>query len=309
MKRANCFTSFLAGVGTALALTACLTTALAASGKVSYNFANVSLDGTKKITAGQDITAANGQKIPGSILYTDAAGGKTNYLPIRTISELLGTEIGYDSASKTILLGKQPAKAASKPAVGADAAKSASKGVPLNAKLGDKALILSRGGTLLPDDDPGSYVGTEKSFLDKNGELRTEWLVGNEEALEASDKKLLKTLVNGDYPKNSKGESYGDIQLASYVGYWPDLEHLAAYPPEDRPEGYIRGSELHAEGKKLNGLSEKECPHEYTIPLYDSEGRVIGEYKAGCGGHSSSGVTMTPQEAQQAYLKSLGLMD
>jgi len=87
----------------------CLTTVLAASGKVSYNFANVSMDGTQKITAGQDITAANGQKIPGSILYTDAAGGKTNYLPIRTISELLGTEIGYDSASKTVLLGKQPA--------------------------------------------------------------------------------------------------------------------------------------------------------------------------------------------------------
>nr|WP_325216969.1 DUF4367 domain-containing protein [uncultured Oscillibacter sp.] len=51
--------------------------------------------------------AANAQKIPGSILYTDAAGGKTNYLPIRTISELLGVEIGYDSAAKTVLLGKQ----------------------------------------------------------------------------------------------------------------------------------------------------------------------------------------------------------
>ena len=100
--------SFSGGFLTALALTACLTTALAASGKVSYNFANVSLDGTQKITAGQDITAANGQKVPGSILYTDEAGGKTNYLPIRTISELLGTEIGYDSATKTVLLGKQP---------------------------------------------------------------------------------------------------------------------------------------------------------------------------------------------------------
>ena len=99
--------SFPGGFLAALTLSACLTTALAASGKVSYNFANVALDGTQKITAGQDITAANGQKVPGSILYTDEAGGKTNYLPIRTISELLGTEIGYDSASKTVLLGKQ----------------------------------------------------------------------------------------------------------------------------------------------------------------------------------------------------------
>ena len=63
---------------------------------------------TQKITAGQDITAANGQKVPGSILYIDEAGGKTNYLPIRAISELLGVEIGYDSATKTVLLGKPP---------------------------------------------------------------------------------------------------------------------------------------------------------------------------------------------------------
>ena len=91
----NRIVSFLAGAGAALALSACLTTALAAAGKVSYNFVNVSMDGTPKITAGQDITAANGQKVPGSILFTDAAGGKTNYLPIRTVSELLGVEIGY----------------------------------------------------------------------------------------------------------------------------------------------------------------------------------------------------------------------
>ena len=300
MKKTGHIASFLGGALTALALAACLTTALAASGKVSYNFANVTVEGTRKITAGQDIVAANGQKIPGTILYTDAAGGKTNYLPIRTISELLGVEVGYDSASKTIQLGKQPAAAPeTKPA----------SGVPMNAKLGDKALIVSRGGTLLPDSDPDSYAGNDKLFKDKNGEFRAEWTVGNKDALQASDKKLMKTLVDGDYPKNSKGESYGDTQLASYVGYWPDLEHLAAYPPEDRPEGYIRGSELHAEGKKLNGLSEEACPHTYTIPLYDSEGTVIGEYKAGCGVLASQGITMTPQEAQEAYLKSLGLAD
>ena len=73
--------SFAGGFFAALALSLCLTTALAAAGQVSYNFANVAMDGTQKITAGQDITAANGQKIPGSILYTDEAGGKTNYLP------------------------------------------------------------------------------------------------------------------------------------------------------------------------------------------------------------------------------------
>ena len=108
MKEHKRIGTFFGGFATALALSACLTTALAASGTVSYNFANVALDGTQKITAGQDITAANGQKVPGSILYTDEAGGKTNYLPIRAISELLEVEIGYDSVTKTVLLGKQP---------------------------------------------------------------------------------------------------------------------------------------------------------------------------------------------------------
>lgn len=108
MKEHKRISTFLGGFATSLALTACLTTAMAVSGTVTYNFANVALDGTQKITAGQDISAANGQKVPGSILYIDEAGGKTNYLPIRAISELLGVEIGYDSATKTVLLGKPP---------------------------------------------------------------------------------------------------------------------------------------------------------------------------------------------------------
>lgn len=98
---------FLFGMVTSLLIVSCANLAFAASGQVSYNFSNVSLNGEKKITAGEDITAANGQKVPGTILFTDAAGGKTNYLPIRAISELLGVEIGYDSATKTVLLGEQ----------------------------------------------------------------------------------------------------------------------------------------------------------------------------------------------------------
>ena len=99
--------SFLAGAAAALALTALTATALAASGQVQFNFAGVALNGETKIAAGSDITAPNGQRVPGSILYVDEAGGKTNYLPIRAISELLGVEIGYDSATKTVLLGEQ----------------------------------------------------------------------------------------------------------------------------------------------------------------------------------------------------------
>lgn len=112
--------SFLAGAATALTLTVLTATALATSGQVSFNFAGVALDGETKIAAGSDITAPNGQRVPGSILYVDEAGGKTNYLPVRAISELLGVEVGYDSATRTVLLGEQTVPAA--PAASADGA-------------------------------------------------------------------------------------------------------------------------------------------------------------------------------------------
>lgn len=273
--------SFASGFFAALALSLCLTTALAAAGQVSYNFANVSMDGTQKIAAGQDITAANGQKIPGSILYTDEAGGKTNYLPIRTISELLGVGIGYDSASKTVLLGKQPTK----PATEAQPARdenvidlSIPKEVPKNPRRGDVDLIKSRGGTILPDDDPNSYRGSEKVYRDKDGNIRFEYLVGNDGALPELDKKAKEIyLVNGDFPKNKKGETYGTMLLADYVGYAPDLEV--------EEEGYVRFAEKQAAGDALNGLSKEECPHEYTYPVYDKEGEFLREAKGTCGGH------------------------
>ena len=284
----NRIASFTGGFFAALALSLCLTTALAAAGKVSYNFANVSMDGTQKITAGQDITAANGQKIPGSILYTDAAGGKTNYLPIRTISELLGTEIGYDSASKTVLLGKQPA---AEPAPEENVIDLRTpKTVPENPRRGDVDLIKSRGGTILPDDDPNSYRGNEKMFKNKDGELWYEYLVGNDSALDDQNKKLAEQyLVNGDYPKNKKGESYGLWQLAYYVGYEPDLQKQL--------DGYIRAAERQAAADKLNGLSKEECPHEYTYFLYDQEGEVLREQTDPCQGHFEG---MTMEEVMRA---------
>lgn len=96
--------SFFAGVVMTLLLVTLTTTALATSGKVTFGFANVALNGDTKIVSGENITVANGQKVPGSILYVDEAGGKTNYLPIRAISELLGVDIDYDSATKTVML-------------------------------------------------------------------------------------------------------------------------------------------------------------------------------------------------------------
>lgn len=288
-------TSFAGGFFAALALSLCLTTALAAAGKVSYNFANVALDGGTVIVAGADITAANGQKIPGSILYTDETGGKTNYLPLRKISELLGVEVNYDSATKTIYLGKMPAPQPA-PAEGENVIDLRTpKEVPKNPRRGDVELIKSRGGTILPDDNVNSYRGNDKMFKDKNGELRWEYKVGNEGILTNLDKAAAEwSIVDGDFPKNKKGESYGSMLLAEYVGYAPDLTQMG--------DGYIRMDERQAEADKLNGLSEEECPHEYTYFLYNQEGEVIEKMKGSCGGHyDTSG--MTKEEVRQAIIE------
>lgn len=96
--------TFLAGFLSAVLMLGLCTTALAAAGKITYNFANIALRGERKIEAGTMVMAQNGQQVPSSILYIDEAGGKTNYLPIRAISDLLGVEIDYDSETKTVHL-------------------------------------------------------------------------------------------------------------------------------------------------------------------------------------------------------------
>ena len=188
-----------------------------------------------------------------------------------------------------MLLGKQPAKPAAAPEVRPAGDESVidlrtPKTAPENPRRGDTALIKSRGGTILPDDDPNSYRGNEKMFKDKDGELRYEYMVGNLGALDDLDKKVAERhLVNGDYPKNNKGENYGPKQLVNYVGYVPDLLYVAE--EGDHPAGYYRQTERSAATAKMDGRSEEECPHTIGIPLYDSEGKVIGSYNIGCAGH------------------------
>ena len=162
--------------------------------------------------------------------------------------------------------------------------------MPENPRRGDEALIKSRGGVILPDDDPQSYRGDAKMFRDRNGTLRFEYPVGNLSALNSQDKALAeKYLVNGDYPKNEKGESYGLGQLADYVGYEPDLAKMG--------DEYVRMAERQAEFDKLRGLSKEDCPHAYTYHLYDQEGEVIREQTDPCQGHYEG---MSMEEVMQA---------
>lgn len=189
--------------------------------------------------------------------------------------------------------------------------------------FGNPELIRSRGGTLYPDADISAYRmrddGIHKCFLDKDNQLQDEYLVGNRDAVDPREAWMLDTLTpDGDYPKNKKGESYGHVNLFSYVGYWPDLEHLAE--TWDRPEGYIysrddAGSPLNRydpnaaqkprtqTGSAAYKAWRAENPGSSLRPLYDSEGKIIGSYDFGPdAGPDTSG--MSVEEAKAALEES-----
>lgn len=163
---------------------------------------------------------------------------------------------------------------------------------------GDTALIVSRGGTLLPDDDRESYcqINEEyyKLYVDKNGVYRMEYRVGNRDALDEFMLPLSDALVDGVFPTNSLGESYGSSGLTAYVGYEPDLEAAIGTNGE---EGYICDKDRQS---VPHDLPAAECPHEFMIPLYDSEHNVIGEFSMSCGGHFSGGMTIEEAKAALA---------
>ena len=86
MKR---FGTFAAGMAVMLLICSLAGGASAAGGQVEFNRAGISLFGEDHVRAGESYTAPNGQQVPSVITYVDNAGGKTNYLSVRQISELL----------------------------------------------------------------------------------------------------------------------------------------------------------------------------------------------------------------------------
>lgn len=98
--------TFVAGMLTAAVIGALGVGALAASGAVTFNASNLQLNGQQISAKGENYTLANGQQVPASITYTDETGGGTTYLPVRRISELLGVETGWDSATGSVTVGE-----------------------------------------------------------------------------------------------------------------------------------------------------------------------------------------------------------
>ena len=76
---------------------------LAASGTISFDGADLSLFNEPAIAAGDTFTGENGQELPASLFYTDAAGGGTTYLPVRMIADLFDADIFWSNGK--VLLG------------------------------------------------------------------------------------------------------------------------------------------------------------------------------------------------------------
>ena len=147
---------------------------------------------------------------------------------------------------------------------------------PTRSLTTQERLILRRGGTLFPDENPDAWSNAHKLYIDRNGVPRIADRIGNADALPAVARRLLHELQDGDFPRNGKGEAYGRQMMEDYVGYAPDLRYVGT--------GYIDPAELDA--VPVN-LPADECPHRFRVPLYDSERRAIGEYAVSCDGHDA----------------------
>lgn len=95
-------TTFAAGMMTMAVLITVVIPASASGNQVAYNQVGIRTFGTQRIAAGEHYTAPNGQQVPSSITYTDATGGKTNYLSVRQIAELLDATIGWNAETNSV---------------------------------------------------------------------------------------------------------------------------------------------------------------------------------------------------------------
>lgn len=99
---------------------------------------------------------------------------------------------------------------------------------------------------------------------------------------------VARQLVNGDYPRNSKGETYGCRPWSQYTGYTPDL--IAVVATDTGARGYVE--RIHMNGYygypyPVNTWEDsmsymewlKTQPAERQVPVYDAEHEtVLGYY-------------------------------
>lgn len=80
----------------------------AAGEKFACNQVGIRVMRKQQVNAGEAYTAPNGQEIPSTITYTDAAGGTSNYISVRQLSELIDADISWDAKTNSVDIGVSP---------------------------------------------------------------------------------------------------------------------------------------------------------------------------------------------------------
>ena len=117
-------------------------------------------------------------------------------------------------------------------------------------------------------------------------------------------------LVDGGYPTNNQGETYGNAFGSSLVGHDPDL---IAAKGTNGESGYIAMEDQNITVGKtpeeimayMNWQEENQVTG-YLIPLYDQDHNVIGEFQVGEGGSGSKTFEEMKEAKAQGWPNSKG---
>lgn len=111
MKKNSSFkrlSTFAAGM-LAMAMLGTLAEPVSAAGeKFACNQVGIRIMREQQVKAGETWTAPNGQQVPSTITYTDAAGGRTNYIAVSRLSELLDADVSWDEETGSVDIGVSP---------------------------------------------------------------------------------------------------------------------------------------------------------------------------------------------------------
>ncbi len=115
--------------------------------------------------------------------------------------------------------------------------------------------------------------------------------VGPEGAEPEEARRQRAQLVDGGYPKNSRGETYGNAFGYRLTGYDPDLLSVVGTNGErgyiSTKESNITAADSPEEAAAYTNWVEENHVTGYTIPLYDKDHNVIGEFQVGESGPGS----------------------
>ncbi|MCI8802265.1 MAG: peptidoglycan DD-metalloendopeptidase family protein [Oscillibacter sp.] len=111
-------------------------------------------------------------------------------------------------------------------------------------------------------------------------------------------------LVDGGYPRNSRGETYGNHFFEEYLGYEPELMACVSVEGQDgyywtADTGMTQAGSPEEAMARQNWFEENRVSG-YLIPVYDQEHNPIGTFEIGVGNTPSNYRPVTLEELKEA---------